>query len=80
MATALDKRMTQYNQIIAKAWGNEMFKSKLLRDPVGTLKQEGVEMPAGVQIKVLEDTDALVHLVVPKRPEGEERADFFGMC
>jgi hypothetical protein len=64
-----DKRM-QYNQIIAKAWGNDMFRQKLVRDPAGTLKQEGVDLPAGVSVKVMEDSDQVVHFVLPKKPAG----------
>jgi hypothetical protein len=74
-----DKRM-QYNQIVAKAWGNEMFRSKLIRDPLGTLKQEGVDLPPGVSVQVVEDTEKVVHFVLPKKPAGGEQAEDFAVC
>ena len=75
-----DRRM-QYNQIVAKAWGNEMFRQKLMRDPGGTLKQEGVDLPAGVDVKVMEDTDNVVHFVLPKKPAGGAgTAEDFMIC
>ena len=75
-----DKRM-QYNQIVAKAWGNEMFRNKLVRDPVATLTQEGVELPAGVTVQVLEDTDSVIHFVIPKKPAGgDAKAEDFAVC
>lgn len=76
---AQDKR-TQYNQIVAKAWGNDVFKKKLLRDPAGTLKQEGVALPAGADVKIVEDTDAVVHFVLPKKPAGGDKAEDFVIC
>lgn len=75
-----DKRM-QYNQIVAKAWGNEMFRNKLKRDPAGTLAQEGVELPPGVTVEVVEDTDTVVHFVIPKKPAGgDAKAEDFAVC
>jgi len=55
-------------QIIAKCWADEAFKQRLLADPAGTLKQEGVEIPAGVSIKVVENTDTSFYWVIPPRP------------
>ncbi len=55
-------------QLIAKCWSDESFKKKLLADPAGTLRAQGVEFPAGLSVKVLENTDNLFHLVIPARP------------
>lgn len=79
MASPADKRM-QYNQVVAKAWGNEMFRKKLVRDPAATLQQEGVELPAGVQVVVVEDTATTIHFVLPNKPIGGEKAEDFVVC
>jgi hypothetical protein len=55
------------SQVIGKCWADEAFKRKLLADPVATLKAEGVELPAGISIKVLEDDDKVHHLVIPAK-------------
>ena len=71
----------QYQQIIAKAWGNEIFRNKLIRDPVGTLKAEGVELPPGVDVKVVQETDKLMHFVLPAQPAGGlDKAVDFVIC
>ena len=62
------ERGKKISQVIAKCWADEAFKRKLLADPVATLKAEGVELPAGLSIKVLFDDDKVHHLVVPARP------------
>jgi nitrile hydratase alpha subunit len=56
------------SQLIAKCWADEGFKRKLLADPAATLKAEGAEWPAGLSIKALENTDKVVHLVIPAKP------------
>jgi hypothetical protein len=76
--TPQDRRM-QYQQIVAKAWGNDVYRQRLLRDPKGTLTSEGVSLPDDVEVKVLEDTPKLVHFVIPVKPAGGggEAEDFF---
>lgn len=56
------------SQIIAKCWADEGFKRKLLRDPAATLKAEGMELPAGLSVKAMENTDKVFHLVIPAKP------------
>ncbi len=58
----------QMSQIISKCWADEGFKRKLLADPAATLKAEGVELAPGLSIKALENTDKVVHLVIPVSP------------
>jgi hypothetical protein len=55
-------------QLIAKCWTDEGFKQKLMADPTATLKALGEELPAGVSIKVVENTDKVFHLVIPAKP------------
>jgi Nitrile hydratase, alpha chain len=60
-----DKKMSH---LIAKCWADPGFKQKLLDEPAATLKAEGVELPAGVSIKVLANDDKVFHLVIPAKP------------
>ncbi|MEA1671872.1 NHLP leader peptide family RiPP precursor [Nitrospirillum sp. BR 11163] len=55
-------------KIIAKAWADEGYKARLLADPAAVLAAEGVDLPAGVTFKVVEDTAAVQTLVLPARP------------
>jgi hypothetical protein len=63
-----EEQSKKMGQIIAKCWADEGFKRKLLADPAGTLKAEGVQLPAGRTFKALENTDKVVHLVIPAKP------------
>lgn len=55
-------------KVVAKAWADEAYKKKLISDPVAVLKAEGIETPQGAQLKVVEDTATLRHLVLPAMP------------
>jgi hypothetical protein len=56
--------------LIAKCWSDDNFKRKLLADPAATLKAEGIdiELPTGMTLKAIEDTDKVYHLIVPAKP------------
>ena len=58
----------QMNQIIAKCWADESFKQQLMADPVGTLKAEGIELPEGMSVTVVEDTETSITVVIPPAP------------
>jgi hypothetical protein len=62
-------------QVIAKAWADEEFKQMLLADPAAALKQEGIAVPEGVQVKVVENTDNVFHLVLPPKQASDELSD-----
>jgi hypothetical protein len=66
---------TKMEQLIAKCWVEEGFKHQLLADPSATLKAEGVEVPVGLSIKVLENDDTVFHLVIPAKPTETELSD-----
>ena len=51
----------QYQQLIAKCWADDAFKQRLLADPVGTLKAEGIRVLA------VENTAHVITLVIPEQ-------------
>ena len=58
----------KYAKLIAKAWSDESFKERLLTNSRAVLEAEGISVPPGVDVKVLEQTDAQVFIVIPKMP------------
>jgi hypothetical protein len=63
-ATAMQK---VWGQIVARTWQDDDFKQRLLADPAGVLRAQGVELPAGVELRLVEDTERLIHLKLPAR-------------
>ncbi|EIC22735.1 NHLP leader peptide family RiPP precursor [Thiorhodovibrio frisius] len=64
----MKEQSTQYQQLINKCWADEAFKQRLLAKPAETLKDEGFELPEGVQVQVVENTAQVLNLVIPIRP------------
>jgi hypothetical protein len=59
----------KYAKLIAKVWSDEAFKERLLMDPRATLDAEGIQVPEGVEVKVVEQTDKIFYLVIPEKPQ-----------
>jgi hypothetical protein len=59
----------RWEPIVARAWGDEEFKKRLLEEPSAVLKEHGVETTPGVKIKVVENGETLVHLTIPTKPD-----------
>ena len=62
-------------QIVSRAWRDEVFRYRLLSDPARILRAEGVSVPQGVEVRILEDTDKVLHVVVPMKPSNQELSD-----
>jgi len=58
-------------KIIARAWSDESFKERLIANPRSVLAEYEIFLPAGVEVKVLEQTVDVMYIVVPWKP-GEE--------
>ena len=58
-------------KIIVKAWCDPALKAELIANPAAALKAEGIDVPAGMAVTVLENTDKQFHLVLPPKPTGE---------
>jgi nitrile hydratase len=43
-----------------------------VKDPRGVLKEFGVELPQGIQIRIWDSTAEVRYLVLPQRPAGSE--------
>lgn len=61
-----------YSKVVSKAWTDHAFKAKLKSDPQVALRELGIDVPAGININVIEDAPNCVTLVLPAAPtEGE---------
>lgn len=63
-----------YRKIIEKAWRDPAFKAQLIANPAAALKAEGIDVPDGVTVTVVEDGDNHFHMVLPPAP-AEELSD-----
>jgi Nitrile hydratase, alpha chain len=61
----------KWSQVVAEAWSDDEFKARLMQDPSSALKEFGIEVPAGVEIRVVEDTDRVKYVTLPPKPVGD---------
>lgn len=64
-------------KIVAKAWADEEYKEHLLAEPAAVLRAEGVNLPGGVTVRVVEAEPDEVLFVLPRPsasagPDAEE--------
>jgi len=65
------KQEKAYAKVVMKVWKDPAFKATLMSDPNATLAREGVSMPKGTKVKVVENSVDVFHFVLPYRPTDE---------
>ena len=58
----------KWSQLVAQLWADEKLKRRLLDKPAAVLQEHGIEVPAGVEVRVVEPTDKLLYFVLPPKP------------
>jgi hypothetical protein len=66
---------TKWGELVSKAWSDAALKKRLLADPAAVLKEHGLIVPAGITVKVVENTDKVVHLTLPTAPSAAELSE-----
>jgi hypothetical protein len=65
----------QYGKLVAEAWRDPAFKQRLLANPTAVFAERGIDVPDGVEIRVVENTDQATYFVLPRQPIAEELSD-----
>ncbi len=68
MEKAFQGKEKEWAKVIAQAWVDEDFKSKLLSDPKAVLKAEGIEFPENIKLNVSEAKEDELNLTLPFKP------------
>ena len=58
------------NTLIAACWKDDALKQRFLSDPHAVLADHGMDVPEGMNVNVVENTDNTVHVTLPAAPEG----------
>ena len=56
------------NTLIAACWKDDALKQRFLSDPHGVLAEHGMDVPEGMNVNVVENTDNTVHVTLPAAP------------
>ncbi|HEV2438727.1 MAG TPA: NHLP leader peptide family RiPP precursor [bacterium] len=58
-------------QLVAKAWSDPGFKKQLLSNPKQVLAANGIDVPAGMDVRLVENSETVMHVVLPAKPAGD---------
>ena len=57
-------------QLFAACWKDEALKARFMADPKAVLKEHNLDVPDGIDVKVVENADDCVHITLPAPPNG----------
>ena len=57
-------------KLFAACWKDEALKARFMSDPKAVLAEHGIDVPAGINVNVVENTDNTVHITMPQSPAG----------
>ena len=55
-------------RLFAACWKDEALKARFMSDPKAVLKEHGLDVPDGIDVKVVENADDCVHITLPTPP------------
>jgi hypothetical protein len=61
-------KLAQHAQLVAQAWLDPAFKARLLASPATALREQGIDVPASAEVRVVEDTGRVVYVHLPAQP------------
>ena len=57
-------------QLFAACWKDEALKARFMADPKAVLAEYDMDVPDGIDVKVVENADDCVHITLPAPPDG----------
>ena len=61
----IERSQQAYANVVDKYYGDPDFKARMDANPTAMLKAEGIEIPDGAEVKLLFNTESLLHIVLP---------------
>ena len=66
----MTEQKNQLASLFAACWKDEALKARLMSDPKAVLAEYGMDVPDGMDVKVVENADNCVHITMPAPPSG----------
>jgi len=74
MKKLIAEQQKKWAVCVAKAWADEDYKQRLISDTIAVLKEEGVNVPENMDVKIVENSRDRIYMVLPAVPESEAGA------
>ena len=66
----MTEERNQLADLFAACWKDEALKQRFMADPKAVLAEYGMDVPDGMDVNVVENTDTTVHITMPAPPSG----------
>ena len=66
----MTEQKNQLASLFAACWKDEALKARFMADPKAVLAEYGMDVPDGMDVKVVENADNCVHITMPAPPTG----------
>ena len=66
----MTEQRNQLADLFAACWKDEALKQRFMADPKAVLAEYGMDVPDGMDVNVVENTDTTVHITMPAPPSG----------
>ena len=66
----MTEQKNQLASLFAACWKDEALKARFMADPKAILNEHGLDVPDGIDVKVVENADNCVHITMPAPPAG----------
>ena len=67
----MTEQRNQLAELFAAYWKDEALKARFMADPKAVLAEHGMDVPDGMAVNVVENTDNTVHITLPMKPSGD---------
>ena len=64
----MTEQRNQLADLFAACWKDEALKQRFMADPKAVLAEYGMDVPDGMDVNVVENTDTTVHITMPAPP------------
>ena len=66
----MTEQRNQLADLFAACWKDEALKQRFMSDPKAVLAEYGMDVPDGMDVNVVENTDNMVHITMPAPASG----------
>ena len=66
----MTEERNQLAALFAACWKDEALKARFMSDPKAVLAEHGIDVPDGIAVNVVENSDNTVHITMPQAPTG----------
>ena len=71
----MTEQHNQLAELFAACWKDDALKARFMSDPKSVLAEYGMDVPDGMDVKVVENADNCVHITMPMAPDGNDLSD-----